>query len=221
MEAKLTQLQFNDATDVKLPLAKVIMDKTLAAFMLLLTLPLTLVIPLAIKLDGLLNSQNQGPIFYQEERVSQGKNFQLVKFRILKLQAIKEIKDGGMPKKVENKPGSLTRVGYVLKKYGFDEIPQFWNILRGDMSFVGPRPKPVAEYKDEIAKGIYRRKVIKAGLTGVAQIMKGTKRTAEDELRRDLDYIHKCRTLPSWQIVLMDLKILGKTIQVVLKGTGE
>lgn len=214
---------FSSANDIalKLPLTKLVLDKVLASFLLVLTFPLTLLVAVAIKLDGVINPQNRGAIFYQEARVSQGKLFQLIKFRIFKNPAIEKIKEGEMPKKIENQPQNLTSVGKILKKFGLDEIPQFWNILRGEMSFVGPRPKPLAEYQEEIAKGIYRRKVIRAGLTGPVQIMKGTVRTFEDELKGDLEYIEKCRTLSSWKILLVDLLILRKSIPVLLKGTGE
>ncbi len=209
--------------EVNLPWLKVFFDKLLSLFLLLLTFPLSLIISLAIKLDGFLKPQNKGPIFYSEERVSQGKVFKLLKFRILKFQSIEEeiLKKKLKPKEVENQPENLTRVGKLLKKTSFDEIPQLWNILKGDMSFVGPRPKPVTEYREEIAKGIYRRKVIRAGLSGPVQIMKGTKRTYEDELKADIDYIQKCRTLPPWKIILIDLSILWKTIRVLIKLTGE
>jgi lipopolysaccharide/colanic/teichoic acid biosynthesis glycosyltransferase len=219
---QLVKALASNSEPVKLPLTKLVMDKLLAGLLLILTSPLTLLISLAIKLEGLLKPENRGPIFYQEERISQGESFGLIKFRILKTKAIEEqIKKGAIPKLVENQFENLTGVGRFLKKFSLDEIPQFLNILKGDMSFVGPRPKPPAEYQEEIARGIYRRKVIRAGLTGAAQLMKGTIRTPEDELESDLKYIHKCRTLSSWQILLMDLSILLRTIRLLLKGTGE
>lgn len=206
---------------VKLPMAKIIFDKVLAVLLLVLFSPLSLLICLAIKLEGFLVLENRGPIIHQEQRVSQGRVFSLYKFRILKLSAVEEIQRGKRPKDVENRRENLTNVGRMLKKIGLDEIPQYWNILKGDMSFVGPRPKPVAEYQKEIAKGIYRRKVIRAGLSGPAQVMKGTNRTHEDELKADLEYIHQCRTLSAWKILLIDLGVLAKTIKVLFKRVGE
>lgn len=221
MEKCLDNLNLSD--EVKLPLTKIMLDKMVSLLLLVLTSPLDALIALIIKLDGLLDPENQGPVIYSEVRVSQGEKFRLFKFRILKKQAIEEqiLKEVRKPKDVENQPSNLTRAGKLLKKTGLDEIPQFWNILKGDMSLIGPRPKPVAEYQEESDQGIYRRKVIRAGLTGPAQIMKGTHRLFEDELRADLDYIHKCRTLSSWKIFLLDLSILWKTIRVLLKLTGE
>lgn len=208
-------------TYVKLPSSKIVFDKLLAVLLLTLSLPISLLISLAIKLEGLLFFENRGPIFHQERRVSQGKVFSLYKFRIFKLSAIERIKKGECPKDVENCSENLTTTGKVLKKISLDEIPQFWNILTGDMSFVGPRPKPIAEYQEEINKGIYRRRVIRAGLTGPAQVMKGTVRTYEDELKADLEYIEKCRNSSSFKILLTDLSIIIKTIKVLLKRTGE
>lgn len=213
----------NSIEDVRLPWSKSLFDKGLAFLILLATLPLDALIALAIIVDGWLEPQNRGPVFYSETRISQGRPFLLFKFRILKVRAIKEeiFQQKMMPKEVENRPGNLTRVGRVLKQIGIDEITQLWNILKGEMSFVGPRPKPVAEYKEEIGHGIYRRKVIRAGLSGPAQIMKGTNRGYEDELKADLEYIQKCRNLPAGKLLLIDLLILWKTIRVLLKRTGE
>jgi len=206
---------------VELPIAKIIFDKVLVGLLLVLSSPLSLLICLAIKLEDIFVPENRGPIIHREQRVSQGRVFSIYKFRILKLSAVEEIKRGKRPKAVENRPENLTNVGRVLRKIGLDEIPQYWNILKGDMSFVGPRPKPVAEYQKEIAKGIYRRKVIRAGLSGPAQVMKGTNRTYEDELKADLEYIEKCRNLPSYRILLVDLSVMAKTIRVLFKRTGE
>ena len=180
---------------IKLPLIKIAFDKILAILLLILSSPLSLLICLAIKLEGFVVPENRGPIFHWEQRVTQGKVFKLHKFRIFKSGASKEIRKGKCPKDVENRPENLTNVGKALKKIGLDEMPQFWNILKGDMSFVGPRPKPVAEYQEEIDKGMYRRKIIRAGLSGPVQVLKGTKRTYEDELKADTDYIEKCRDL--------------------------
>ncbi len=206
---------------IELPLLKVAFDKVLAVILFVLFLPLSLLISLAIKLEGLLFFENRGPIFHREQRVTQGKVFTLYKFRIFKLSAIERIKKGECPKDVENCPENLTETGKILKKISLDEIPQFWNVLKGDMSFVGPRPKPIAEYQEEIDRGIYRRKVIRAGLSGPAQVMKGTVRTYEDELKADLEYIEKCRNSSSLKILLTDISIIIKTIKVLLKRTGE
>lgn len=210
-----------ETADVRLPWEKILFDKVFAFFILLLSLPFSLLITVAIKLEGLFVSENRGPVIYQETRVSQGVAFELYKFRIFKLAAIEQIKRGAITKEVENQLANLTGVGRLLKKMALDEVPQFWNVLKGDLSLVGPRPKPVAEYEEEVSKGIFRRKVIRAGLSGPAQIMKGAARTAEDELKADMDYIQQCRTLPGWKIFLIDLGMLWKTIRVLLKMTGE
>lgn len=206
---------------VQTPFAKLVFDKTLAIIALIFTLPINLVIIIAIIIDGVLHPNNRGNLFYKEERVSQGKIFTLFKFRILKNLAIEQIQSGVNPKDVENAPNTLTQVGFLLKKFGLDELPQLFNILKGEMSFVGPRPKPVSEYEEEIAKGIFRRKVIIAGLTGPAQILKGTKRTLDDELNADLDYIEMVKLSPPLKLLIFDLRVVAKTIKVLLKGTGE
>jgi lipopolysaccharide/colanic/teichoic acid biosynthesis glycosyltransferase len=206
---------------VKIRAAKLLLDKALAGLLLVPLAPALALVALAVKLDGLFKGGHRGPVFYRETRISQGREFGLLKFRILRLPAIERIKDGAVPKDVENQPANLTSVGRPLKKYGLDELPQILNVLKGDLSFVGPRPKPVAEYLAELRRGIDNRRLIRAGLTGPAQIMKGTERTPADEISADAAYIRSCRTLPARRLVPLDLRIIFKTVKVMAGGSGE
>ena len=138
-------------------------DISLAGLGLILSSPLWALIAVAIKLE------DGGPIFYGQPRV--GKNcreFQSVKFR--SMVADSDAKWGAMPAQ-EGDP-RITRVGRVLRATAMDELPQLWNIFRGDMSFVGPRPEwteLVKEFRQEIP-GFDRRHAVTPGLTGIAQI---------------------------------------------------
>jgi lipopolysaccharide/colanic/teichoic acid biosynthesis glycosyltransferase len=206
---------------IKIPPLKLLFDKIMSLILLIIFLPLSLLLIIAVKIDGLFIKEDKGPVFYIEKRVSQGKPFNLLKFRIYKLSAIEKIKKGAHTKSVENEPGNLIDVGWLLKKWGFDEIPQLINVLKGDISIVGPRPKPTAEYLEEINRGIMNRKLLKAGLTGPVQVLKGTNRSYEDELAADNEYVEKCRNLSQIGLLAEDIKILFKTVKVMFKGTGE
>lgn len=208
---------------VKIRLSKRIFDILLSALLLSLTFPLSLIIILAILIEGLVVAESGGSPFYVEIRISKGEPFGLIKFRIFKVRAIlEEIRPGILTtKEVENKPENLTHVGKYLKKYGLDELPQLLNILMGDMSFVGPRPRPIREYQSELKDGIYYRKVIRAGLTGLAQIRKGIPRSFEEDIAKDAEYVEKSRRLSALQLLKLDIWIIFRTIRVVIKGTGE
>ena len=205
------------------PWQKALFDKTLSAFLLLATLPVSLLIAGAILVGGLLRMEDRGPVFHTEVRVSQGRPFRLPKFRILTVRAVRDdlTVPGRTPKDVENAPGNLTRVGSLLKKTGLDELPQLWSVLAGDMSLVGPRPKPVPEYEEELARGIDRRRVLRAGLTGPVQVMKGTVRTLDQEVAADVAYVGLHRAGHPWRLLAEDLRILGRTVRVLLRMTGE
>lgn len=208
---------------VRLPWQKLAFDKAFALAALLVTSPLLLVIVLAEALDALLVPADRGAVFYSETRISAGRPFRLAKFRILRAPAIARIRDeGAVPKAMENEPGNLTAVGHVLKRAGLDELPQLLAVLGGAMSLVGPRPKPTAEYEDErAATGSNRRAVIRAGLTGPAQLLKGTERTVADELLADLRYNDLVRRAGGWRVLAEDLRLTWSTVLLMLRITGE
>jgi exopolysaccharide biosynthesis polyprenyl glycosylphosphotransferase len=156
------------------------------------------------------------PIFYSQPRYGRGRSiFTIYKFRSMRKRA-NSYNDIGVT--AENDP-RITRVGRIIRKFRLDELPQFWNVLRGDMSLVGPRaevPKLVDEYQKQIP--FYRaRLLVKPGLTGWAQINYGYVSTVEQtgvKLEYDLYYI-KHRTLA------MDVQIVLRTVTTVLRRTGR
>jgi len=206
---------------IPVPAGKLILDKSLCVLFLFLTVPVWLVVIVSIITENLLAPERRGPIFHTEIRVSAGRPFPLYKFRILRPRAEDEIRAGAVPKTVENNPANVTAVGWALKKIGLDELPQLLNILGGKMSFVGPRPKPVAEYAVEIERGRTFRARLRAGLTGPVQVMKGRARTEEDQLNADFAYEELLRRGSQWKIFLFDMRVLAKTILVMVKATGE
>ena len=164
--------------------------------------------------------QSPGPIFFSQERVGRhGRLFRIYKFRSMYLDAeekkamlMKENKMNGYMFKMDHDP-RIIPIGHFMRKYSIDELPQFWNILKGDMSLVGTRPPTV----DEVEKyELHHRKrlAFKPGLTGMWQISGRSSITDfEEVVALDTQY------LAEWSF-LLDVKILLKTVVVVLKGTG-
>ncbi len=163
-------------------------------------------IAVIIKLDS------KGPVFYKQERLGEnGKSFMLIKFRSMYLDAEK---DGA--KWAKKNDERCTRVGAFLRKFRLDELPQIpFNILTGDMSFVGPRPEREYFYREfaTYIDGFEQRLYVKPGLTGLAQISGGYNLKPEEKIIYDLDYIEN-------RSVLLDLKIMLKTILVVCSSKG-
>ena len=170
--------------------------------------PLFGLIALAIKLDS------PGPIFFVQQRAGRyGRRFALVKFRTM-LSAGAEMSEW-----VRDNSERVTRVGKWLRKFRLDELPQFLNMLRGDMNLVGPRPHPVSNYQLFIENVPYYalRSVVRPGLTGWAQVRYGYANDLEEEtekMRYDLYYI---KHLSTW----FDLRILFDTVKIVLFGRGS
>lgn len=179
----------------------------MAAALLLLLSPVLLAVVVAIALGG-------GRILYREPRVSRGRVFQLLKFRTLR----RDVAAGGHARLLEADPANLTWAGRrILKPWYLDELPQLVNVLRGDISFVGPRPWPPELVERQVAEGRDYRLRIMAGLTGAAQVTKGS-----DQLYADLDqdYVDVCRMLSGWALLRYDLRILRQTIGVIARGEG-
>jgi sugar transferase (PEP-CTERM system associated) len=188
--------------------ARAIMHRGVALVGAIISLPVALVTALLIKLES------PGPILYKQERVGKnGRPFTIMKFRSMRTDAEK---DG--PVWARSVDDRTTRVGRIIRKIRVDEIPQFWNILKGEMSFVGPRPERphfVAQLAQEIPY-YEQRHLIAPGLTGWAQIKYPYGASIEDarqKLQYDLYYIKN-------QGLMLDAAILFETIKTILFGRG-
>lgn len=214
--------RLDSAEPVRLPWQKVAFDKLTATTALLLTLPLAALIVVAEVIDAVLVPADRGGVMYSEVRVSAGRPIRLTKFRILRVEAIRRIREeGSVPKAEENDPANLTAIGRVLKRTGLDELPQLLSVLVGDMTLLGPRPKPVAEYEAGVEVGLRFRTVMRAGLSGPAQLLKGTEYTIVDAVLEDLRYAEFVRRESGWRVLGEDARLLGRTLALMLRMTGE
>lgn len=190
-------------------------DIVISAILLIILSPIFLIIAFLIILDS------RGPVFYRSKRVSQGgvDAIKVLKFRSmvknadeLKGELIEQShRSDGPLFKIKDDP-RVTRIGKILRRWSFDELPQFWNVLLGELSLVGPRPhlpEEVARYSD-FQKRVF---AVRPGITGLAQISGRSDLKFEEEVRYDLQYIEEWSP---W----MDLWILWRTGWVVIKGEG-
>lgn len=181
--------------------AKRAMDILLCAVAMIVAAPVMLVVAAAIKLE------DGGPVFYKQKRLTRnGREFEILKFRSMIVDAEKY---AGAVLATERDP-RITKVGRVIRAARLDELPQILNILKGDMSIVGPRPerKVIAdEYCREIPEFAYRLKV-RGGLTGYAQIYGKYNTSAYDKLRLDLMYIENYSLLLDIKLIILTLRII-------------
>ncbi len=189
-----------------------------AAGMLLVLSPLLAVIAAAIKLD------DRGPVFYRQSRVGRdGRRFKVLKFRTMVVDADKHdtervaaaLQEGGIEQLVEAMKADddrITRVGRILRRTSYDELPQLWNVLRGEMSLVGPRP--LRDFEVEALQGWHvARQSMLPGITGLWQVSGRSDLSWEDRLKLDYDYVRH------WSIS-GDFHILGRTVGEILGGRG-
>lgn len=176
------------------------MDIVLGIIALVFASPFMLVIAALVKLnDG-------GPVFYKQERLTKdGAKFEILKFRSMKMDS--EVKGARLAMKDDDR---VTKVGKVIRRIHFDELPQIFNIIHGEMSLVGPRPERALihnQYKDKIPEFDFRLKV-KAGLTGYAQVYGKYNTTPYDKLKFDMTYVESYSLLLDIKILLLTFKIL-------------
>jgi exopolysaccharide biosynthesis polyprenyl glycosylphosphotransferase len=189
------------------------LDMVFSSLVLVVLAPMLLAIAVAIKLDS------PGPVFYTSERIGKkGRVFKCRKFRTMILDAEKKRASimhmnerDGVLFKISNDP-RITRLGRFLRKYSLDELPQFFNVLRGDMSVVGPRPPMGSEVK-EYKLSHLRRLDVTPGITGLWQVQGRQDPSFDSYISLDVTYIE------NWSLWL-DLKIILRTIAVVFAGTG-
>ena len=181
--------------------------------------PLIVALLAAMAVNMIVSGRDRGGLFYREPRISRGRLFGLLKFRTLRRDALEQMRvTGGHARLYEADPGNLTWAGRrLLKPWYLDEVPQLLNVLRGDISLVGPRPWPPEMVRRQVAEGRDYRNRILAGLTGPAQVTKGEGIPYDD---LDSRYLERSGTLSSWALVRYDLQILWQTLVVIARGEG-
>lgn len=171
-------------------------------------LPIGLIVALLVKIES-----EGGAIFKQKRVGFRGRDFEIYKFRSMRIPQHR------LPMDLSNDHHRVTRVGRVIRKYRLDEIPQLWNVLKGDMSLIGPRPETRElhlRYEKEIPFFNYRL-IVRPGLTGWAQVMQGyttNREGAIDKLSYDFYYI---KHFSFW----LDALIFSRTFKVLFHGTGS
>lgn len=191
-------------------LIKRCIDIFFSVFLLIVTAPIILIVSVLIKLDS------KGPVLFSQERVGENrKPYMIHKFRSMVADA--ETKSG--PVWAQSEDDRITRVGNFIRKWRIDEIPQLWNVLRGDMSFVGPRPEREFFIKqlEKLIPYYSERMSVKPGVTGWAQVSYGYGASVEDAIEKlnyDLFYIKNMS-------ILMDILVILRTIKTVLFGKGR
>jgi exopolysaccharide biosynthesis polyprenyl glycosylphosphotransferase len=192
---------------------RAVFDRTFAAAVLIGSFPVLFLATLAIRLTS------RGPVFYRSERIGQnGVPFQMYKLRTMVRDAdqmreeLEHHNEGaGLLFKMADDP-RVTRIGRLLRRFSIDELPQFWNVLRGDMSVVGPRP-PLRAEVDSYSDMMRRRLLVKQGVTGLWQVSGRSDLSWEDSVRLDLDYVE------NWSM-LRDIQIIIRTARAVLASKG-
>ena len=195
-------------------LLKRVLDTTGAILAMIVLAPFMLILSAAIRLDS------EGPVFYRAQRIGRkGRTFTCYKFRTMCTDADKlkanlqgQNERDGILFKIANDP-RITRVGRILRKYSLDELPQFYNVLRGDMSLVGPRP-PIASEVEQYDLAHLRRLDVLPGMTGLWQVEARQDPSFDSYISLDTAYVE------NWSLWL-DMKILARTVGVVFSGTGS
>ena len=185
-------------------------------FAVVALIPIAIVgLPIAL----LIKLEDRGPVFFKQTRIGRdGTRFSILKFRTMRVDAEAQLaalvaaNEGAGPLFKLKRDPRVTRIGAVLRKFSLDELPQFWNVLRGDMSVVGPRP-PLPKEVTAYDGTVFRRLYIKPGITGLWQVSGRSDLTWDESVRLDLRYVE------NWS-VMNDLMIMWRTVKVMLQPSG-
>jgi lipopolysaccharide/colanic/teichoic acid biosynthesis glycosyltransferase len=195
-----------------------ILDVAFASFFVLIALPLLGLISSALMLTS------RRPLFYRGQRVGRdGRIFEMLKFRTLRRGAEERLGPYLGPELVERTQAETTRLGRRLRATQLDELPQLWNILRGDMSFVGPRPIRPRFFEQLAAElpAYWQRLVVRPGLTGFAQVRRGYETSMAEKLAHDLEWIAD-RSMPLYlrTLVATAFRIVAQSLRGLFRPHG-
>ena len=207
---KLEEPQFEGAARI----AKTVLDKSFAMLATIMLSPFLIFVALAVRF-----SSGGGPVLYRSKRVGVGgEPFNMLKFRTMTVGADQNVpslldqNDGAGPLFKMHDDPRVTRIGKTLRRFSIDELPQLWNVLKGEMSIVGPRP-PLRSEVDVYEDLTHRRLLVRQGLTGLWQVSGRSNLSWEESIRLDLDYVE------NWSMI-RDLQIIWRTIRAVVKTEG-
>lgn len=185
---------------------KHILDKIFGVILLILLSPILLIIAIAIKLDS------KGPVIFKQKRLGKdGEIFEIYKFRTMYVDAPDIRNEDGSTFNSDNDP-RVTKVGNILRKTSLDELPQIFNILKGEMSFIGPRPD-LPDHYELYSEGDKKKLLVRPGVTGYAQANGRNSNSWSQRIAMDIYYIENYS-------LILDIKIFFKTIFSVLKQEG-
>tara|TARA_B110000967_G_scaffold203041_1_gene242975 strand:+ start:1733 stop:2467 length:735 start_codon:yes stop_codon:yes gene_type:complete len=219
------QKTFSHIFEIKEPLPtsffKKLFDKLVSALLLAVSLPVLLLLKIAYVIEGILIPENKGPMLFYYWGISGGKKIKKWKIRLIKTKYIEPegaARHDWIAFSAEWTPDSRTHVGEFVKTWYLDELPQFWSVLIGDMSIVGPRPLSELHYERDMAQGNVTRSLLKGGLLGLGHINKGTSEMGNAVY--EYEYVDEYLKRSSFGLIKLDLWIVWKGVIVILKGGG-
>ncbi|MDA8673837.1 sugar transferase [Gammaproteobacteria bacterium] len=197
-------------------------DKIVAIAMLFLTAPILLLLKIAYVIEGVMIPENKGPMFFYYNAVSGGMIIPKYKIRLIKTKYIDP--EGAknhdwIAYSAEWTPNSRTYMGGFVKRFYLDELPQFYSVLKGDMSIVGPRPLSVLHYDRDRAQGNVTRFLLRGGLLGLGHVNKGTPEMGNPIY--EYEYVEQYLKRSSFGLLMLDLSIIWRGILVIMKGEGH
>ena len=197
-------------------------DKLVALVMLLFSAPIMLLLKLAYVVEGWLIPENAGPMFFYYNAISGGRIIPKYKIRLIKMKYIEPEgakRHDWIAFSAEWTPNSRTYVGEFAKKFYLDELPQFYSVLKGEISIVGPRPLSILHYERDKAQGNVTRFLLRGGMLGLGHINKGTSEMGNPVY--EYEYIDQYLKRSSWGLLMLDLWVIWKGVLVIVKGGGH
>lgn len=203
-------------------ISKRIFDIFLTIFILIIFAPVFILFFILIFIEHIFRGYPLAPLVYHEIRWSAGKPFTLYKYNIFKQNVIDDLKsqEKFIDTKNLERSGDLITVGKFLKQIYLDEIPQFLNVLKGDMSIVGPRPMNMKTHEKLKREGFYAKDTVKAGITGYYQAVHKAQKSKGSQEMLDTYYVNHYLNNPWYTHMLFDIRILLNTLLVLILARG-